>query len=122
MKSKKIFEIVDGEYRTFHTFHKNGSKISMGFPKDNCHDKRIWAGEDYEEVTRLSKDDAKYNYKRLMSSRESQLLPGNRSHKALPFLGDSLECPKCGGSLVEREGQYGSFYGCSNFPKCRYTK
>lgn len=30
-------------------------------------------------------------------------------------------CPKCGGKLVERKGQYGEFYGCSNFPKCRYT-
>ena len=31
-------------------------------------------------------------------------------------------CPKCGGELVLRNGQYGSFYGCSNYPKCKYTK
>ncbi|WP_268877755.1 topoisomerase DNA-binding C4 zinc finger domain-containing protein [Priestia abyssalis] len=31
-------------------------------------------------------------------------------------------CPKCGGELSMRKGKYGSFYGCSNFPKCRYTK
>ncbi|MBF1403357.1 NERD domain-containing protein [Prevotella histicola] len=30
-------------------------------------------------------------------------------------------CPDCGGSLVYRNGKYGSFYGCSNYPKCRYT-
>ncbi|MCH5307982.1 MAG: NERD domain-containing protein [Prevotella sp.] len=30
-------------------------------------------------------------------------------------------CPKCGGPLIEREGRYGSFYGCSNYPKCKYT-
>ena len=30
-------------------------------------------------------------------------------------------CPKCGGQLVLRKGQYGRFYGCSNYPKCRYT-
>lgn len=30
-------------------------------------------------------------------------------------------CPKCGGHLVERKGRYGRFYGCSNYPKCRYT-
>ena len=29
-------------------------------------------------------------------------------------------CPKCGGTLVLRHGKYGSFYGCSNYPKCRY--
>lgn len=31
-------------------------------------------------------------------------------------------CPRCGGSLVLRKGQHGKFYGCSNFPKCRYSR
>lgn len=30
-------------------------------------------------------------------------------------------CPRCGGHLVSRTGKFGSFYGCSNYPKCRYT-
>lgn len=30
-------------------------------------------------------------------------------------------CPRCGGNLVHREGKYGSFLGCSNYPKCKYT-
>lgn len=30
-------------------------------------------------------------------------------------------CPKCGGTLVLRNGKYGRFYGCSNYPKCKYT-
>lgn len=30
-------------------------------------------------------------------------------------------CPKCGGRLVERNGKYGTFYGCSNYPNCRFT-
>ena len=30
-------------------------------------------------------------------------------------------CPKCGGNLVLRYGQYGRFYGCSNYPSCKYT-
>ena len=34
---------------------------------------------------------------------------------------DSGFCPKCGGRLVERKGKYGSFYGCSNYPKCKFT-
>lgn len=29
-------------------------------------------------------------------------------------------CPRCGGELVYRQGRYGGFYGCSNYPKCRY--
>ena len=33
-----------------------------------------------------------------------------------------IMCPKCGGKLVERNGKYGKFIGCSNYPKCKYTK
>ena len=29
-------------------------------------------------------------------------------------------CPRCGGILVERDGQFGRFYGCSNYPRCRF--
>ena len=31
-------------------------------------------------------------------------------------------CPRCGGKLVLRKGKNGNFYGCSNYPKCRFTK
>lgn len=27
-------------------------------------------------------------------------------------------CPKCGAPMKIRKGQYGSFYGCTNYPKC----
>ena len=30
-------------------------------------------------------------------------------------------CPRCGGQLILRQGKYGSFYGCSNYPKCKFT-
>lgn len=30
-------------------------------------------------------------------------------------------CPYCKTPLVLRKGKYGEFYGCSNYPKCRYT-
>ncbi len=31
-------------------------------------------------------------------------------------------CPKCGGMLRKINGKYGKFLGCSNYPKCRFTK
>ncbi len=34
----------------------------------------------------------------------------------------SLICPRCKGKLVVRKGKYGKFYGCLNFPKCRFSK
>lgn len=36
--------------------------------------------------------------------------------------GINLKCPKCGGKLEEKTGQYGKFFGCSNYPKCQYTE
>lgn len=49
----------------------------------------------------------------------SELLKDNKNIKVIY---DVLYCPKCGGRLVKRTGRYGDFYGCVNFPKCRYTK
>ena len=31
-------------------------------------------------------------------------------------------CPYCKKPLVLRKGKYGEFYGCPNYPKCRFTK
>lgn len=31
-------------------------------------------------------------------------------------------CPRCGGKLVLRNVTSGSFYGCENYPKCKFTK
>lgn len=35
---------------------------------------------------------------------------------------DNMICPKCNGDLVLKTGKYGSFIGCSNYPKCKYIK
>ncbi len=40
---------------------------------------------------------------------------------------DEMTCPKCGSNLIIRtasKGKYqgNKFYGCSNYPKCRYTQ
>lgn len=31
-------------------------------------------------------------------------------------------CPRCGNNLMLRTGSKGKFYGCTSFPKCRYTE
>ena len=31
-------------------------------------------------------------------------------------------CPKCNGILIERRGPYGRFWGCSNYPKCKFVQ
>ena len=31
-------------------------------------------------------------------------------------------CPKCGNKMLVKSGTYGKFFGCSNYPKCKYTE
>lgn len=31
-----------------------------------------------------------------------------------------VNCPECGNDIVERFGKKGKFYGCSNYPKCKF--
>ena len=33
-----------------------------------------------------------------------------------------FKCELCGGEMVVRNGRYGTFYACSNYPKCTHTK
>lgn len=34
---------------------------------------------------------------------------------------DNYICPRCGGKLIERNGKYGRFLGCCNYPRCTFT-
>ncbi len=51
-----------------------------------------------------------------------------QSRNIVRFPGEEKKsCPRCGGKLIVRTSKKGknvgqSFYGCSNFPKCRYIE
>lgn len=33
-----------------------------------------------------------------------------------------MQCPKCNkGQMIERQGKYGTFFGCNKFPRCKHT-
>lgn len=59
-------------------------------------------------TSRKNKNEHVDNIRRIVSESETKVKSGI--------------CPKCGGSLILRNGKYGKFYGCSNYPKCRFTK
>lgn len=35
---------------------------------------------------------------------------------------DKYICPLCQGEVIIKKGKYGLFWGCSNYPRCKYTK
>lgn len=41
--------------------------------------------------------------------------------KSLDDMKEQRVCPYCKTELVLRHGKFGDFYGCTNYPKCKYT-
>jgi DNA topoisomerase-1 len=41
--------------------------------------------------------------------------------KTAPTVAD-FKCELCGADMVLRNGKFGAFYACENFPKCKFTK
>lgn len=44
-----------------------------------------------------------------------------KAEAELPAVAD-FKCEKCGADMVLRTGRYGSFYACSRYPECNFTK
>ncbi|MBQ4184880.1 MAG: topoisomerase DNA-binding C4 zinc finger domain-containing protein, partial [Clostridiales bacterium] len=47
------------------------------------------------------------------------LAPADAIDGVLP---GTLRCPRCGSSLIKRNGRFGEFWGCLNFPDCKFTR
>lgn len=56
-------------------------------------------------------------FKGLLTNADSSSL----TMKAQPVETD-IKCEKCGHNMLIREGRFGKFLGCSNFPKCKNVK
>ena len=65
----------------------------------------------------LDNNIAPWEFKR-RSYRAAQIIHADHTDDTKP------PCPRqvCGGRLVRRNGKFGIFLGCSNFPKCRYSR
>lgn len=77
----------------------------------------------FDNGVSLSKEEMNLIYNKLLDAASDMT---NREHvqnikKTQKELAQNI-CPRCGGELVLRKGNSGSFYGCSNYPKCKFTK
>lgn len=63
-----------------------------------------------------------YKLATLIKERGVDVPEAERSEKSMSV--DFGKCPSCGGELVERRSHQdnGSFIGCTNYPKCHFTK
>lgn len=72
-----------------------------------------------EQVKRLADKLTKSTYSNKMSNRDHVRQVRNYVAENKKKVKSNI-CPRCEGSLVIRTGPYGKFYGCSNFPRCKY--
>ncbi len=78
----------------------------------------------FNDGTHLTVTEMDYIYEKLLSAARSDIT--KRDHlKSIRKTQKEIEkniCPRCGGTLKLREGQYGKFLGCINYPDCKFTK
>ena len=70
--------------------------------------------EIYEKLLKLNITD-----KKEIKNHVSNIKTKIKENKTLE---EQMICPKCHGSLIEKNGKYGPFIGCSNYPKCKFIK
>lgn len=75
----------------------------------------------YTQVSNAIKEQHIQNIEKKQEPKEDQLADKKPDEE------QKMQCPRCGGALVLRKTKKGDnagtqFYGCSNFPKCRYMK
>lgn len=108
---------------------------------DNCPIKsRMWKGKPYANfiddclyceycISSKSKDEMLCSGRlRIATIRDFEIPEYQRikeSNDKIDILKENTfvagNCPNCGGKLVERKSRYGTFWGCSNYPHCRFT-
>lgn len=77
----------------------------------------LWDRAKIIEVMRSSKEKRALT-PALKAAHDKRITPADQGKQ---LCSSSFVCPKCGASLVARNGKFGRFLGCSNYPKCRYT-
>lgn len=73
----------------------------------------------------LSAEQMEEYYKKLCSLKESNAVTQEEHVARIHAMQEDIRkgiCPRCGGTLVLRNGKNGQFWGCSNYPRCKFSK
>lgn len=74
---------------------------------------------------KLASDKIRFFYNKLMKlKRKNNISKSEHIHNIKKVISDTRNniCPRCGKELVLRRGKFSKFYGCSNYPNCKFTK
>lgn len=72
----------------------------------------------------LKNSHIKYTHDEIQAMSDSlRPLTGRDDGEKLKHIEDvKTKCPFCGNELILRKGKYGQFWGCSAYPKCKFTR
>ena len=100
----------------------NAGRIAVPYVVNLCNLK--WYLSSYDDGTNYSVEEMDDIYRKLLSCARTDVTKYEHVLNIEKTKRDIAEgiCPRCGGNLILRNGQYGNFYGCSNYPKCKFTK
>lgn len=82
------------------------------------YDEKIIEAEDIAKITGKLQQESKSGF---TANKEHVQSVRNKQYE-MQNLSLGSKCPKCSGTLVERNGKYGPFLACSNYPKCKFSK
>ncbi|MBP5444540.1 MAG: NERD domain-containing protein [Acholeplasmatales bacterium] len=77
------------------------------------------------ENNNISNEDLSKYYNVVLKYKENPIQTKKEHIKEIKAIKNSVEnniCPRCGSNLVLRNGKNGEFFGCSNYPNCKFTK
>ena len=66
----------------------------------------------------------KYTHKEIVAMKDKLINLTNKStaEKKRHIENIKTKCPFYGSDLVKQNGKYGAFWGCSAYPKCKFTR
>lgn len=73
----------------------------------------------------LTDEQMKRVYNKLVEAKSKHNTSNQEHIEGINQMIDNIKkgiCPRCSGKLVERKGHHGMFLGCTNYPKCKFTK
>ncbi|MEI0530981.1 NERD domain-containing protein [Brachyspira pilosicoli] len=116
-------KLLDNKYNIYSLIvftQNNADKININNVINLCDLKNYL--NNFDEGNNYTIDEMNYIYDKLISNHNNI---SNLEHiKNINYTKQEISnniCPRCKGKLILREGKYGQFYGCSNYPNCRFT-
>lgn len=86
-------------------------------------DMKRWIKQDRKVI--LTTEEIEQIYTQLIDLKNNPIMTHEQHIENTYNLLQSVEnniCPRCGKKLLIRNGKFGSFYGCSGYPHCKFIK